>query len=347
MSLIFCRHDSNCYSGRMSYFRDMDILQVSGLSKKEKGNYTVKDISFTQQAFQKIAIAGETGSGKTTLLRMIAGLLQADAGEIWFEQKKMRGPDYQLIPGHAGMAYLSQHFELRNNYRVHEILSYANQLTDTAAATLYTVCRINHLLQRRTDQLSGGEKQRIALARLLIGSPRLLLLDEPFSNLDATHRSIIKSVIEDISTRLGISCIMVSHDAPDMLPWADMVLILKDGQMVQQGNPETVYFQPADEYCAGLFGEYNIMNETDAAKLEPEAAAARPQQKMLVRPQQFGIQQGSGGLQAIIKQVSFMGSYYTTEADTGRQLIKIRTVNNTFTNGSTVQVTLQAGAAWI
>jgi len=98
---------SNCHIPGMNYFRAMALLTVSGVSKKEKGIFTVKNISFTQEPFQKIAIAGETGSGKTTLLKLIAGLEQPDAGEILFQQKKVRGPNDQLIPGHAGIAYLS------------------------------------------------------------------------------------------------------------------------------------------------------------------------------------------------------------------------------------------------
>ena len=176
----------------------MALLTVSGLSKDERGKAIVKDIYFTQRVFQKIAIAGETGSGKTTLLKMIAGLVQPDAGEIQFENKRVAGPYEKLIPGHPGIAYLSQHFELRNNYRVEEELEAVNKLTDKEADNVYRVCRIEHLLKRRTDQLSGGERQRIVLAGLLTTSPRLLLLDEPYSNLDAVHRNIIKSVINDI-----------------------------------------------------------------------------------------------------------------------------------------------------
>jgi ABC-type Fe3+/spermidine/putrescine transport system ATPase subunit len=328
----------------MNYFRCMALLTVSGVSKKEKTIFTVKDISFTQNPFQKIAIAGETGSGKTTLLKIIAGLIQPDAGEILFEQKKVRGPNDQLIPGHAGIAYLSQHFELRNNYWVHEILSYANELTQQDADTLYKVCRIDHLLDRRTDQLSGGEKQRIALTRLLIGSPRLLLLDEPFSNLDAVHKGIIKSVINDITATLGISCIMVSHDAPDTLPWADSILVMKDGQLVQQGTPEQIYRQPVNEYSAGLFGEYNLINAEEAAILNPADKPLSIQKKMLLRPEEFFINAGGKGLKSTIQNIQFMGSYYSIEVTTGIQLIKINSSRNVFLPGETVVLSISSGS---
>ncbi|HEY0610611.1 MAG TPA: ATP-binding cassette domain-containing protein, partial [Chitinophaga sp.] len=162
----------------------MSLLNVSAISKQQDGAFILKDISFEQRRFQHIAIAGETGSGKSTLLKVIGGLAQPDSGQVTFEGGRVKGPNEVLIPGHPGVAYLSQYFELRHNYWVEEILSYANKLTDEEAQNIYEICQIDHLFRRRTDQLSGGEKQRIALARLLTTSPRLLLLDEPFSNLD-------------------------------------------------------------------------------------------------------------------------------------------------------------------
>ena len=319
---------------------------VSGVSKKEKGIFTVKNISFTQESFQKITIAGETGSGKTTLLKMIAGLAQPDAGKILFEHKKVKGPDDQLIPGHAGIAYLSQHFELLNNYWVHEILSYTNELSQKDADNIYSVCRIDHLLNRRTDQLSGGERQRIALARLLVGSPRLLLLDEPFSNLDAVHKRIVKSVIEDVNTRLGISCIMVSHDAPDILSWADSILVLKDGELIQQGTPEQVYRQPVNKYCAGLLGECNLVNAEEAALLNPSRCTLPTGKTMLLRPEQFIINAGGTGIEAIVQNILFMGSYYTIEVKTAHQELKITTSSNSFIPGETVCLSIAAAGAW-
>jgi len=310
----------------------------------ENSLYTVKHISFTQARLQKIAIAGASGSGKTTLLKLIGGLLQPDEGAILFEGKKVRGPNDQLIPGHAGIAYLSQHFELRNNYRVHEILSYANELSQQEADTLYRVCRIDHLLSRRTDQLSGGEKQRIALARLLIGAPRLLLLDEPFSNLDAVHKAIIRTVVDDINEKLGISCILVSHDAPDTLPWADTILVLNKGEIIQQGSPQQVYRQPVNEYCAGLFGACNLLNPEEAALLLQVPIAA--EKRMLVRPEQWTINAGAQGLAASVKKISFMGGYYSIEAVAGLQTINIKSATSSFALGETISLALKNKDAW-
>ena len=241
------------------------LLKVSGISKQVGKDFALQEISFIQQSHQKIAIAGATGSGKTTLLKIIGGRAQADSGEVFFENKRVPGLAEKLIPGHPGIAYLSQHFELRNNYRVEEELAYTNSLSDKKAAAIYKVCRIDHLLQRKTDQLSGGERQRIALARLLTAAPRLLLLDEPFSNLDPIHKNNLKAVIHDIGEKLKITCILVSHDPLDTLSWADEILVLQDGRLLQRGSPERVYRQPVSEHAAGLFGKYNLLDPVQAA----------------------------------------------------------------------------------
>ncbi|GAB3822597.1 ABC transporter ATP-binding protein [Pontibacter rugosus] len=273
------------------------------------------NISFKQQEFQNIAIAGETGSGKSTLLKVIAGLAQPDTGHVFFEGELVEGPAEKLVPGHAGIAYLSQHFELPKSLRVEQVLKYANTLDADEAETLHEVCRISHLLKRRTDQLSGGEKQRVAVARLLSTSPKLFLLDEPFSNLDPVHKNILKSVIQDIGEKLQITCIMVSHDPLDSLPWADAILVIKDGSLLQQGAPEQIYRQPVNEYAAALFGKYNLISTALAAKLTGAPVKAAEGKQALIRPESLKIaaatkiKPNAGRVQ----KVSFHGSYYQIE----------------------------------
>lgn len=128
----------------------------------------LQNVGFRQRRFEKLAVAGETGSGKSTLLKIVAGLTQPGEGEVLFEGQKVRGPEEKLLPGHPGIAYLSQHFELRNSYRVEEELEYASKMPAEQSRHVYEVCRVAHLLKRWTNQLSGGERQRIALARLLV-----------------------------------------------------------------------------------------------------------------------------------------------------------------------------------
>ncbi len=319
----------------------MALLTVSGLSKTERSKFIVKDIHFSQQRFQKIAIAGETGSGKTTLLKMIAGLIQPDVGVILFENERVIGPLDKLIPGHPRIACLSQHFELRNNYRVEEELEAVNKLTEKEAKDLYAVCRIEHLLKRRTDQLSGGERQRIVLARLLSTSPGLLLLDEPFSNLDAIHTNITRSVIHDIGEKLKISCIMVSHDASDVLSWADSILVMKDGALIQQGTPQQIYRQPVNEYCAALFGEYNLISDLALASMIQNRNIS--QKPILIRPEHFIItDERNITLNGTIRSVSFHGSYSMIVVRVADQLIRVQTNKHRLATGDNIFLAVSA-----
>src|SRR6476660_1440979 len=131
----------------------MEFLSVESIKKKKGNRLSVDNISFSLDKGQRLGIAGETGSGKSTLLKIISGLEQTDTGSVSFKGNKVIGPYEKLIPGHAGIAYLSQHFELRNHYRVEEILEYATLLSEEKAITIFEICQITHLLKRKTDQL--------------------------------------------------------------------------------------------------------------------------------------------------------------------------------------------------
>ena len=317
----------------------MDFLQVVNVGARSG---VLKDISFSQPRGQRLVVSGATGSGKSTLLKTIAGLVQADAGEVLLGGERVLGPKETLVPGHPGIAYLSQHFELWNNYRVAEILSYANELTDEEAGALYAICRIDHLTGRRTDQLSGGERQRIALAKLLVRPPKLLLLDEPYSNLDRVHKDILREVIADILQRYGMSCILVSHDPPDALSWADEILVLNEGRLVQKGGPERIYRQPANEYVAGLFGKYNRIQPALAARLGrlPGAGTGKD---LLVRPEKLTISVlGSTAAQGRVTGIAFLGGYYELEVELAGNRLLVRVDSNTYEKGQAVYVGMTA-----
>jgi ABC-type sugar transport system ATPase subunit len=286
----------------------MSLLRIEDVSKSEEGRVLVQHISLTIPTFKKLGLMGETGSGKSTLMRMVAGLVQPSSGNIYLDNKRIQGPDEVLLPGHHAIAYLSQHFELRNNYRVHELLEMANKMEDEEAQRIYSICKIDHLLQRKVNQISGGERQRIALAKLLVGRPKILLLDEPFTNLDLFNNRIINRVIQEVSTEMELTCVLVSHDPAEILSWADELVVMQKGEVVYQGSPKQAYFTPSNEYIAGLLGEYNhILPEHQLTRKYWDISDGA--NGFFIRPEQIEIsREPSMGIPGTVLGINFLGT---------------------------------------
>ena len=313
----------------------MALLEVQQVSKHIAGNVIVDDISFNQEALQKIAIAGESGAGKTTLLKIISGHGQADSGIVLFEGKKVKGSEEQLLPGHKQIGYLTQEHDLLHNYVVEDLVWFENQLSKEEAMKLFEICQIDHLLKRKTDRLSGGEKQRIALCMLLIKQPKLLVLDEPFSNLDPIHTDTFKNVLDDITERLKITCILTSHDPHDTLSWADEILVIKNGKLVQQGTPHELYHKPVNEYVAGLFGKYNLLTAKQAALFGIKANG----KNVMLRPEEFVISTNANdGVKGMIQKISFWGSFYEVEVLVNNVKMMVRMMRNEWGAGEEVYI---------
>jgi ABC-type sulfate/molybdate transport systems ATPase subunit len=285
----------------------MPLLELQNVcSEPLLGGFSLQQINLVLEQGKKLALIGETGTGKSTLLKTIAGLLQHSEGKIIFNGNKCLGPNWQLIPGVDGIGYLSQHFELRNNYRMEELLEYANELTTEEAQQLFDLCEISHLMKRNSYQLSGGEKQRIAFARLLINKPKLLILDEPYNNLDVAHATTLKRILETACEQYNITCFLASHNPADILPWAEELIVLKQGKIVQQGSCESIYYSPVDDYVAGLLGEFTVLQTELANALELSA-------NTILRPNQFQVSEI--GVPATVKRCNFLGSHYLVVAE--------------------------------
>lgn len=339
----FCRFAQAAVNGIL--LNSMSWLQVSALIKHNNGIPVLDNINLTFGRPRRLAIAGETGSGKTTLLKIIAGLLQPDSGSVVLEGSRVLGPDEKLLPGDSRIAYLSQHFELRNNYKLADYLEMGSKVSESEAQRIYRLCRIDHLLQRKTDQLSGGERQRTALARLLTASPRLLLLDEPYSNLDAMQRQNLKSVIRDVAAALETACILVSHDPADVLSWAEEVSVLQRGKIVQQGPPEEIYHRPVSEYVGGLFGDYNLLPQAGGEAIFGLSNLAADE-LLFIRPENIQLKKESNSSAGIVSAVLFFGSYYQVEASFPQGKIIAKTKDYAFTIGDAVSAVVEAKNIW-
>ena len=325
----------------------MFLLEVCGVAKNHGGESVNATISFGLPKGQKLAIAGETGSGKTTLLKMMAGLMEPTTGSVLFNGDRILMPSEQLIPGHPKIAFLSQHFELRNNYRVEELLEMANKMEPARARYMYEICRIQHLLSRKTNQISGGEKQRIVLAQLLTTEPSLLLLDEPFSNLDKIHKQIMQDVIADIATHFDTTCVLVSHDAADLLPWANRMLLIKEGAVIRDDAPATIFYAPQNEYEAKLLGACNCIPVSMFSRIRQLITDANTDQQLYIRPSQLLLEKPTGkGLQGTVTGVLFMGSHYMVHLQIDGLVLEVSAFEPGITLGETYSVRLRDNAQY-
>ena len=284
------------------------LIEIQDLYKIRGDRDVLKHVNCVVDEGERLVIAGSTGAGKSTLLRIMSGLLQADGGRVFFMGERVRGPEERLMPGHPGIAYLSQHFELRKNYRVFDELDAWSKVEHAWQERVFDICRIRHLLGRWTMDLSGGERQRTALARALLTGPRLLLLDEPFSNLDMAHRERMREMLDEVCRDLRVTCVMVLHEAADIMSWADRVVVLQDGQIVQDVSPAGLYRAPVNEEAAGLLGIYDLVRDKSLIRLF-RGDVCRADMLML-RPDSFRvIDADHDGLRAVVVDSRFQGGY--------------------------------------
>lgn len=318
----------------------MNILEGQLLRKRFGDHDVLRDTSISITRGSSTAIAGATGSGKSTLIKILAGLIEPDTGRVLFNGQIVEGPLTKLIPGHEKIAYLSQFFELRNNYRVEEIFDYSNRLNDSQAEEIFKLCQVDHLLQRRTDQISGGERQRIALARVLLTNPDVLLLDEPFSNLDLIQKTSLKNVLGAVISAFQLTTVLVSHDPGDILPFADIVHVMKDGQIVQSGSPQDIYMRPQSPYVAGLFGHFTKVDQP-LRELFASRGQALPEDLDFLRPEMLSITSASGGLfRGVVESTSFAGAFWQAKVRVNEYLLTCNYTDSSLQKGSNVNIVM-------
>ncbi|MFM7710451.1 MAG: ATP-binding cassette domain-containing protein [Ferruginibacter sp.] len=202
----------------------MVIVHIDQLEVVKQDTFTLHIPSFSLSKGTRLGIMGETGSGKTSFLKAIGGLEGWERGYIQVNGQNVIHPDQNLIPGHPRVCYLSQHFELRNHYRVAELVDFEPAVTQAEKKSILNWFGINQLLTRKTQSLSGGEKQRVALVLQLLKKPSLLLLDEPFSQNDPQTRRVLLDWVMQQTANQQTTCILISHDPLEIMRFANRLL---------------------------------------------------------------------------------------------------------------------------
>lgn len=215
-----------------------------------------------------IALAGESGCGKSTLLSLIYGLLDWEKGEIIFAGKPIFGPKKNLVPGEPEMKLVAQNYDLMPYATVADnvgkFISNIN-LTEKKAKVmeLLKVVGLEEYALILPKYLSGGQQQRVAIARALSVMPKLLLLDEPFSNLDFSRKIELREKLFNYAKEKNISMLISTHEIQEVMPWLDQIIVLQEGRLIQNDSPIETYKNPYNEYVAKLFGEVNVFSDEE------------------------------------------------------------------------------------
>ena len=237
------------------------ILDVKQLSHFFGEKEALTNLNFSIDHNSIVSVLGPSGCGKTTLIRLIAGLEQIQNGEIFLEKSVVANKNLNVPPEKRSISYVFQDFALFPHMTVLENISFAagsksnkKQLIDQ----VINLSKVENFLDKYPHSLSGGEQQRVALARSIAVQPKLLLLDEPFSDLDINlKREIIDDTLHLINS-LESSAIVVTHNAEEAMFLSDTILVMEKGKLLQIGTPHEIYFKPSNLYVASLFGETNI-----------------------------------------------------------------------------------------
>ena len=235
----------------------MASLELRGVRKSFGATPVLDNVDLALDAREFVAFLGPSGSGKSTLLRIIAGLETADAGEVWLEGRRIDG----LPPGERGVAMVFQHYALYPHMSVRENMAFGlrnarvpKEEIDRRIADAARVLEIEELLDRKPAAMSGGQRQRVAIGRALVKEPKLFLLDEPLSNLDAALRLRTRVELAQLKQRVEAAVIMVTHDQAEAMTLADRIVVMNDRKIQQVGPPMDIYSRPANTFVAQFVG---------------------------------------------------------------------------------------------
>ena len=292
-------------------------LEIEDVDLSYGDNHVLKSVNLTVEPGELFAFLGPSGCGKTTLLRLIAGFNQADRGRVLVDGRDIAA----LPPWKRDVGLVFQSYALWPHMTVYQNVAFGleerrlprDEVRRRTEAALALV-GLEALAGRRPSQLSGGQQQRVALARTLAIEPKLLLLDEPLSNLDAQLRVQVRRELRDMQRRLGLTTIFVTHDQEEANTICDRIAVMRDGVVQQVGTPVELYERPANLFVARFLGTANVLSGALPAGLSPPSAGLTP----VFRPQDVVLGGGDGlaTLAGVVRTREFLGSTIRYAFDT-------------------------------
>ena len=270
------------------------IVQIKNLNKVfPKGNICIsRDISLDIYEGEIFTILGKSGSGKTTFLRMIAGLENPDDGEIIIDKNIVYSKQINIQAKARQVAVVFQNYALLPHLSIASNITFGSNTSKAQLEDVLEKTKLKGQENKLPHELSGGQQQRVALARAIINKPKILLLDEPLSNIDTELRAHLRAELKEMIKTFGITALFITHDKEDAFYLSDRIAIMNDGNILQTGTAKDIYHHPADLYCANFLGK---MTEVSS--------------NTYIRPEHIKIS-SKGEFSAVIKSILFYGSYY-------------------------------------
>lgn len=268
-------------------------LSLKNISKKYKDKEILKNISFDIKEGELVCILGPSGCGKTTLLNIIGGFVSDFSGDVLLSNENINN----IPPEKREIATVFQSYGLFTHKNVIDNVSYGLKLLkidkntrEKRAQDMLEKVGLAGYDKKKIKQLSGGEQQRVAIARSMVLNPKLLLLDEPLSNLDVHLRDVMRKEIKRIQKQFGVTMIIVTHDQEDAFKLADRVVVINEGRIEQIGTPEELYKQPKSNFISSFIGENNIIGEN-----------------LVIRPEEISIKLDNSGDGEVV-DVTYLGA---------------------------------------
>lgn len=301
-------------------------LSLKNISKKYKDKEILKNITFDIKEGELVCILGPSGCGKTTLLNIIGGFVSDYSGDVFLSDKNINN----IPPEKREIATVFQSYGLFTHKNVIDNVSYGLKLLkidknmrEKRARDMLEKVGLAGYEKKKIKELSGGEQQRVAIARSMVLNPKLLLLDEPLSNLDVHLRDVMRKEIKRIQKQFGVTMIIVTHDQEDAFKLADRVIVINEGHIEQIGTPEELYKNPKNNFISSFIGENNIIDKN-----------------LIIRPEEISIKLDSSGEGKVV-DVTYLGATveYLVETSDGNTL-KVLTMSTAerFNNGDKVSI---------
>ena len=300
------------------------MLEIVYVSFKYHQKNVLQSINLNVKKGSHVSIMGESGCGKSTLLKAIYGLLDIYRGSIKYQNKLLLGPEQHLVPGHHFIKFLTQELDIMPYTTVFENVAehlsrFFMEEREKRALELIEVVDLIQYKDTKVQYLSGGQKQRVALAKVLAKEPEILLLDEPFSQIDHFRKNELRYRLFNYLKLKNISCIVATHDKNDVLPFADNLIVLKNGKKVFEQSPKFIFENPKDKYVAALFSE---INELPASFFD----SSYPHTKIILYPHELKIISTlkENIIMGIVKKSYYFGEYYILKVATEAGLLTVK-----------------------